>query len=173
VDTKTVIQSLRVVKPGKEILSVNKLQKTGIMKNTPSSKPTICLADDDPDDREMLLEAFEKLTDRYHIKTVINGKELLELLSHMDDSELPCVIVLDYNMPGLNGKQILTYLQNTVRYRNIPKIIYSTSNSLKDKNEFLAIGANEYLTKATYPRDILNAARKMLSYCDNDIRKSA
>jgi CheY-like chemotaxis protein len=173
VDTKIVIRSLRVEKPGKEILSVNKLQKTGIMKNSPSSKPTICLADDDPDDRELLTEAFQKLTDSYHIKTVINGKELLEFLSLMDDGELPCVIVLDYNMPGLNGKQVLAYLQNTDRYRHIPKIIYSTSNSLKDKKEFLAIGASEYLTKATSPKDILDAAKKMLSYCDNDIMKSA
>lgn len=143
------------------------------MKKFPPSKPVICLADDDPDDRELLQEAFEKLTDRHFIKTVINGKELIELLSLMDDSELPCVIILDYNMPGLNGKQILTYLQNTIRYRHIPKIIYSTSNSLKDKKEFLAIGASECLIKATSRGDILNAARIMLSYCDNDIRKSA
>ena len=143
------------------------------MKKSPSSKPTICLADDDPDDRELLLDAFQQLTDSHHIKAVNNGKELIEFLSHMDDSELPCLIVLDYNMPGLNGKQILTYLQNTYRFRHIPKVIYSTSNSLNDKKDFLSIGASEFLTKATSARDILHAARKMLSYCDDDIRKSA
>jgi CheY-like chemotaxis protein len=143
------------------------------MKKSPPSKPTICLADDDPDDREMLLEAFQKLTDSHHIKTVINGKELIEFLSLMDDSELPCLIVLDYNMPGMDGKQILTYLQNSNRYHHIPKVIYSTSNSFRDRKDFLAIGASEFLTKAVSHRDILNAARIMLSYCDDEIRKSA
>jgi CheY-like chemotaxis protein len=172
-DIKIVITVLRIEKPGKELLSVNKLQKTGIMKKSHPSKPTIYLADDDPDDRELLTEAFQKLTDNHHIKTVINGKELIESLSVMDDSELPCVIVLDYNMPGLDGKQVLAFLQNSERYQHIPKIIYSTSNSLKDKKEFLAIGASEYLTKATSSKDILHAARKILSYCDTDIMKSA
>ena len=64
------------------------------MKKSPPSKPTICLADDDPDDRELLLDAFQQLTDSHHLKAVNSGKELLEFLSVMDDSELPCLIVL-------------------------------------------------------------------------------
>lgn len=143
------------------------------MKKSPPSKPTICVADDDPDDRELLLEAFQKITDSHHLMAVNSGKALFDYLSVMDDSELPCLIVLDYNMPGLDGKQILTYLQNSNRYRHIPKVIYSTSNSFRDKKEFLAIGANEYLTKASSHKEILNSARKMLSYCDEEIRKSA
>jgi CheY-like chemotaxis protein len=143
------------------------------MKENHSSKPTICLADDDPDDRELLLDAFQKITDSHHLTAVNSGRALIDYLSLLDNSELPCLIVLDYNMPGLDGKQILTYLQITERYRHIPKVIYSTSNSFRDKKEFLAIGASEFLTKATTPRDILNSARKMLSYCNDEIRKSA
>ncbi len=143
------------------------------MKKSPPSKPTICLADDDPDDRELLLDAFQKLTDSHHLKAVNSGKELLEFLSVMDDSELPCLIVLDYNMPGLDGKQVLVYLQNKSRYQHIPKVIYSTSNSFKDKQEFLSIGASEYLTKASSPKEILNSARKMLSFCEDEVIKSA
>jgi CheY-like chemotaxis protein len=143
------------------------------MTNSYSSKPTIYLADDDPDDQEMLMHAFQQLTDSHHLKVVSNGKDLIEILSHTDDSLLPCLIVLDYNMPGLNGKQILTYLQSKVRYRNIPKVIYSTSSSLRDKKEFLSIGASEFLTKATSAKDILNSARKMLSFCDDEIGQSA
>jgi CheY-like chemotaxis protein len=143
------------------------------MTNSYSSKPTIYLADDDPDDQEMLLQAFQQLTDSHHLKVVSNGEELIELLSYTDDNMLPCLIVLDYNMPGLNGKQILKYLQSTVRYRNIPKVIYSTSSSFKDKKESLSIGASEFLTKATSAKDMLNTARKMLSYCNDENRQSA
>ncbi len=143
------------------------------MKKSPPLRPTICLADDDPEDQEILLDAFQQLTDDHHLKTVSSGRELIEYLSVTDVSELPCLIVLDYNMPGLNGKQILAYLQNNTRYRQIPKVIYSTSNSIQDKKEFLTIGANEFLTKASSRRDILNSARKMLSYCDDEVMKSA
>jgi CheY-like chemotaxis protein len=143
------------------------------MKKSTPSKPTICLADDDPDDQELLLEAFQQLTDSHHLKAVSSGTELIEFLSVTDDSELPCLIVLDYNMPGQDGKQILIYLQNTIRYRHIPKVIYTTSSSSKDKKEFLSIGASEFLTKAVSTNDILNSARKMLSHCDVDITQSA
>ncbi len=141
------------------------------MKRSPSSKPTICLADDDPEDQEFLTEAFQQITDSHHLISVNSGKELIEYLSDIHDHELPCLIILDYNMPGLDGKEVLIYLQNKVRYRHIPKVIYSTSNFIKDKKEFLAIGASEYLTKASSRNDILNLARKMLSFC-NDFKES-
>jgi CheY-like chemotaxis protein len=143
------------------------------MTNSYSSKPTIYLADDDPEDLEMLLQAFQQITNSHHLKVISTGEDLIELLSHTDDSLLPCLIVLDYNMPGLNGKQILTYLQSTVRYKSIPIVIYSTSSSLREKKEFLSIGASEFLTKATSENDILNSARKMLSFCDEEISQSA
>jgi CheY-like chemotaxis protein len=143
------------------------------MKKSLPSRHTICLADDDPDDREFLLGAFQQLTDSHHLIALNGGKELIEFLSVIDDSELPCLIVLDYNMPGLDGKQVLTYLQNKARYQHIPKVIYSTSTSFKDRQDFLSIGASDYLTKASSPKEILNSARKMLSYCDEEVRKSA
>ncbi len=143
------------------------------MTNTPSSKPTIFIADDDPEDQEMLLQAFQKLTDSHHLTLAASGKELLDLLSDIPDSELPCLIVLDYNMPGLNGKQVLKYLHASLRYRDIPKVIYTTSNSYKEKAEFLSMGAQDFMTKASSTKDILNAAKKMLSFCDDDIRQSA
>ena len=141
------------------------------MTDSYSSKPTIYLADDDPDDQEMLLEAFQQLTDSHHLKVVCNGEDLIELLTHTDDSLLPCLIVLDYNMPRLNESD--TFHTHFQPVRNIPIVIYSTSCSLRDKKEFLSIGASEFLTKATSAKDILNSARKMLSFCDDEIGQSA
>jgi len=143
------------------------------MKEMPQSKPAIYIADDDADDRELLIKAFQMITDRHHLTTVSTGKALLELLSGKPESELPCLIVLDYNMPEMNGKQVLEYLQNSVRYRRIPKVIYTTSNSLREKTEFLSLGADEFMTKATTFQGILNAVKGMLSHCDNQIRLTA
>ena len=143
------------------------------MTKTPHSKPTIYLADDDVDDRDLLKEAFQQITDKHHLHVFSNGKELIEFLSTKREDELPCLIVLDYNMPQLNGKEVLKYLQNTIRYRNIPKVIYSTSSYWKEKSEFLALGANEFMTKAATFDGILNAVKAMLSHCDNLIRMTA
>jgi CheY-like chemotaxis protein len=143
------------------------------MKKTSQSKPTIFLADDDPEDLELLFQAFQQITDKYHIKLISTGKELVELLSGLDDRALPCLIVLDYNMPEMNGKETLKFLHSEERYRHIPKVIYSTSNSFFEKAEFLSGGASEFMTKANSIKEILSAARKMLSYCEEEVSQSA
>ena len=143
------------------------------MNKSPQSKPTIYVADDDADDRELLMEAFQLITDKHHLKAFSNGKELIEFLSAKSDEELPCLIVLDYNMPELDGKEVLKHLQNSARYRQIPKVIFSTSSYWKEKSEFLSLGANEFLTKATTFEGIVNAVKVMLSHCDNQIRLTA
>jgi CheY-like chemotaxis protein len=143
------------------------------MKKSSQSKPTIYVADDDTDDRELLMKAFQLISDRHHLTSVSSGKALIELLTGKSESELPCLIVLDYNMPALNGKEVLEYLQNSERYRRIPKIIYTTSNSPMEKSQFLSVGVSGFMTKATTFQGILNAVKIMLSHCDNPVRLTA
>jgi CheY-like chemotaxis protein len=140
------------------------------MNKIPQSKPTIYIVDDDSDDSALLIKAIEQITDEHDLEIFSNGKSLIKLLDGIPEEELPCLIVLDYNMPGLNGKEVLNYLQNDDRYRRIPKIIYTTSDSRTDKAEFLSLGVNEYLTKASTFQGILNSAKIMLSHCDHKVR---
>ncbi len=130
------------------------------------SKPSILLVDDDPEDRELLMHAFLQITDEHHLTSLQSGKMLMDLLAHIDDRELPCLIVLDSNMPEINGKQTLKLLQDNPRYQQIPKIIYSTSSLVRDRVECLSLGAKDYLVKPNSVNEILHAARKMLDHCD-------
>jgi CheY-like chemotaxis protein len=139
------------------------------MKAKFDSKPTIFLADDDPDDREMLVYAFRQVTDKHHIRVFDSGRALINLLSRLNDRELPCLIVLDFNMPEYSGKDVLTYLQKIIRYRKIPKVIYSTSNSYVDKSASFFVGACDFITKSTTVNGILNSAKKMLTYCNDSV----
>lgn len=131
----------------------------------PSSGKFILLGEDDVDDEELLLEVFSTIDTSYSLTFVNNGRKLAATIRAMPDNHLPCLIVLDYNMPELNGADILRELQNDRRYDSIPKIIWSTSGSDTYKNLCLTLGASDYIIKPSSVKGLTEAARYMLSFC--------
>ncbi|MEI9908308.1 MAG: response regulator [Bacteroidota bacterium] len=89
----------------------------------------ILIAEDDLDDQELLKEIFASIDDSFLLLFADNGSQVMTLLDESDDKNLPCLIILDYNMPGSNGAEILKELKPNSRYNAIPKIIWSTSKS--------------------------------------------
>ena len=89
----------------------------------------ILLGEDDADDEELLKEVFTTLDNSFSMRFANNGRKLVTHLEQLPDSDLPCLIILDYNMPELNGADILKSLKAQARYDSIPKIIWSTSGS--------------------------------------------
>jgi CheY-like chemotaxis protein len=131
---------------------------------------TILLVDDDTDDREMLESALGALKTLHKIIEAGNGLECLKKLdSLMQTGELPCLIVLDINMPRMNGKETYLTLKANKNFRNIPIIIFSTSNAEADKR-FFSHEKVEYIEKPIQYKALLEAAKKMLSYC-NDLHQ--
>ncbi|HEY0732269.1 MAG TPA: response regulator [Chitinophagaceae bacterium] len=133
----------------------------------PIPKPDrlILLGEDDADDEELLKEVFSGIDHSLAIKFINNGERLVRSLESLPDHELPCLMVLDYNMPGLNGADILRELKGHKRYDPIPKIIWSTSGSDTYKKTCLALGACEYIIKPSSVRELSEVARYMLSFC--------
>jgi len=87
----------------------------------------VILVEDDSDDRELFLTFFSHRTDIHLLPPVANGLELVDYLKNItSDDDLPHLIVLDQNMPKMNGKQTLTFLKSNERYAQIPAVIYST-----------------------------------------------
>ena len=125
----------------------------------------ILLGEDDADDQEMLKEVFASIDDAFVLFFVNNGKEILSALEKLKDDQMPCLIVLDYNMPGLNGADILRELSMNERYKNIPKVVWSTSTSEKFKKICLELGAIDYVIKPNNIKDLEEVARFMLSLC--------
>lgn len=125
----------------------------------------ILLGEDDPDDQEMLKDVFSDIDNSFILFFVNNGKEVLSALEKLDDEQMPCLIVLDYNMPGLNGADILKEIGSNKRYRNIPKIVWSTSSSDKFKKSCLELGAADYVIKPSNSMDLEKIARYMLKIC--------
>lgn len=125
----------------------------------------ILLADDDADDLQLLSEVFQKIDTRYIIIQVNNGLEALSQLEEMkQQGKLPCLIVLDINMPLMDGKKTLVALQNDAELKNIPVVIFTTSNSDTDKL-FCRNKNVEMITKPDDFKNLYSVAIKMLNYC--------
>jgi len=125
----------------------------------------ILLGEDDADDQEMMKEVFTSIDISFVLFFVNNGKEILSALEKLKDDQMPCLIVLDYNMPGLNGADILQELSTNERYKNIPKVVWSTAGSEKFRKICLELGALDYVIKPNNVVGLEEVARYMLSLC--------
>lgn len=138
-------------------------QKIATSEELPSK--FILLGEDDADDQEMLKDIFVSVDESFILFFVNNGNEILSALEKLRDDQMPCLIVLDYNMPGLNGADILSELGTNERYKNIPKVVWSTAGSEKFRSLCLELGAVDYIIKPNNIDDLEKAARYMLSLC--------
>lgn len=107
----------------------------------------ILVADDDIEDHHILMDYFMASGLEDSVCFLENGQKLLEYLERISDDLLPQLIVLDLNMPILNGTQTLQTLKKSARLRNIPVIIYSTSDNEQERRKSLNFGAIDYLVK--------------------------
>jgi CheY-like chemotaxis protein len=106
----------------------------------------ILLADDDEDDRNLFIEAFNELKINTKIEVVKDGQELLEFFDK-PNINLPQILFLDLNMPCKTGIECLVEIKKDDRLKNLSIAIYSTSASEKDIEETFVQGANVYIKK--------------------------
>lgn len=126
----------------------------------------ILLVDDDPEDRNIIKEAMELAHAGHQILFAENGEQALTLLaSDACVQNLPCLIVLDLNMPKMNGTQTLRRLKEDARYKHIPVIIYSTSINQLEKEKCMDLGAHSYVTKPVTFSESTQIAGDFLRFC--------
>jgi CheY-like chemotaxis protein len=115
---------------------------------------TVLIIDDDEDDRFFMEQAFKANSPHTKLYLAANGQRALDLLGSAQP--LPDVVLLDLNMPGLSGFEVLKRLKQSPRYRSIPVVILTTSDALADQEQSRQLGATEFITKPT-TYDGLNA----------------
>lgn len=130
----------------------------------PDEIPLIFLAEDDIDDQELLIDAFGQIHTNVKVKAVTNGRKAIDYLCNPENS-MPCLIVLDYNLPEVNGSEILQRLSEDTRFSHVPKVVWSTSNSQHYRSMCLDLGAREYFVKPSDINGIEKLAKEMLHYC--------
>ena len=125
----------------------------------------IVLADDDLDDQAIIKEIFSLHTDSITILNVANGEETLRLLERLQKKGIyPCLIILDVNMPKMDGRQTLLHLKAQEKIRDIPIVLFSTSKDENDKQFARQHGAN-YITKPFTYRSMEEVVKGFISQC--------
>ena len=126
----------------------------------------ILLVDDDPEDREIFSDVYLAQFPGEPLYFAENGQRALDLLEElMRDQAQLCLIVLDLNMPILNGSETLKRLKQDDRFHTIPVVIYSTSVNEIEKEECYRLGAVDYLVKPSSFSDSIEIAKKMKRLC--------
>jgi CheY-like chemotaxis protein len=124
----------------------------------------IFLVDDDVDDQELLKEEINRLDPSIHVKQFFSGVQVMEYVDKMEKS-VPCLIVLDYNMPLLTGHEVLEKLASFPHLKEVPKIVWSTSSSQQYKDKCLKTGALKYIVKANDIGSLERIAAEMIAAC--------
>jgi two-component system response regulator len=129
---------------------------------------SVLMVDDDNDDKMLFKYAFEQSNFAADLKFVADGVELFEYLEKCIAQEnkeiLPSIILLDLNMPRMDGKEALRLLKNNPEMRKIPVIIFSTSNSDKDIAGSYELGANSYVIKPSSLSKLIHFATCIKTY---------
>jgi two-component system response regulator len=137
----------------------------------PNPKPvTILMADDDPDDRQLTLEAFEEAKLANDLRFVEDGVELLDYMNRRGkyadpaSSPRPGIILLDLNMPRKDGREALQELKSDPRFRTIRVIILTTSKAEEDILRTYNLSAASYITKPVTFESLVDVVRTLGKY---------
>jgi CheY-like chemotaxis protein len=129
----------------------------------PSQKPlTILLIEDNETDRLVMQEILEQCGIDFKLCTAVNGSEAIEYIKHIGvDESAPCpgLVLLDLNLPGISGIEVLKQIRNTTRYDGVPVVIVTSSDSEDDRGATARLSVNAYFRKPTSLPEYLELAR--------------
>ncbi len=113
----------------------------------------ILLVDDDEDDQIATKRFFSKGKLENKLYIVDDGEEALDYLHHrgkykdLESSPIPDLILLDLNMPKLDGREVLSRISKDEKLRRIPVIVFTTSSQEEDVVKSYELGCSSYITK--------------------------
>src|SRR4051812_29958781 len=98
-------------------------------------KNIVLYADDDQDDLDLVCDAFTSYSRNVEVITARDGSHALSWLLELKEEQLtPCLIILDINMPILNGKEVLVKVRNLEKFSQVPIVLFTTSSSPIDQS---------------------------------------
>lgn len=128
----------------------------------------ILIAEDNSGDRTLLETAFKESGIKNRIFFAEDGQELInymnEAVVYSDLNKTSCLVLLDLNMPRLNGMETLKILKTDRRFKQIPVIIFTSSAQEKDVSETYQLGANSFFTKPVDYKEFVDFSKLLKKY---------
>jgi two-component system response regulator len=123
----------------------------------------ILIVEDSADDYEATKRAFAKTNLRNTLHRAESGESALAFLQ-AENAPQPGIILLDLNMPGLDGRKTLEIIKKTERLKKIPVVILTTSNDERDVKACYDLGANTYIQKPVDFDGLIAAIQRLKEY---------
>lgn len=123
----------------------------------------IYVVEDDEDDRYLLKNTLVAYDVACNIHFLANGSELFVHLTHKLEGRLPDIILLDLNMPVMNGFDALRLLKGTEEFKHIPVIIRTAYEDEEYRKKIYELGCQAYLTKSKHPLELIKVIQEHYS----------
>ncbi|WP_041258368.1 response regulator [Fibrella aestuarina] len=135
----------------------------------------ILIADDDDDDRVLLRQALMSASFDGIIEFVENGEQLIQYLDaclrgEPDAPPAPALLLVDLNMPIVNGLEALKQIKSSAHYRHLPVVILTTSSAEQDIRESYNLGAASFVTKPITFSQLVETMNALQSYWLGTVR---
>jgi CheY-like chemotaxis protein len=130
----------------------------------------LLLVEDNPDDYESTLRSFQKANLLNPVHWCRDGGDALDYLHrrgrYRDDSTVtdPVLILLDLNMPGLDGRKVLEAIKGDPQLKRLPVVVLTTSSDQVDIDRCYALGANTYIQKPVGFQGLIEASARLKGY---------
>ncbi len=130
----------------------------------------ILLVEDNPDDVELTRIAFAEAGSGYVIRVVTDGEQALDYLlargehASRDINDLPALVLLDLNLPKLNGREVLQAIRENPASRSLPVVVLTTSAEPMDVGSVYELGANSYIQKPVEFERFVDVVRQIGLY---------
>ncbi len=132
---------------------------------------SILIVEDNLSDYESVIRAFKKLGVKDEVYHCSTGEEALDFLfrrkayKNEKDAPRPSIILLDLNLPGTDGRDVLQQIKSDPQLKSIPVVVLTTSDSDKDIKTCYAYGANSYMVKPTDWEAFFKMMENFRNYC--------
>ncbi|KAF2336930.1 response regulator [Flavobacterium daemonense] len=134
-------------------------------------KPNILLIEDDELDTISVERSLKKLEIKYDLHTAYNGLEALQMLRNKENPLVPDVILLDINMPKMNGIEFLQILRSDEKLKDLKVFIMTTSSESSDRETAENLGISGYIIKPLNYTDNTKRSDSMDAFVQFHLRK--
>ncbi len=122
--------------------------------------PAVWIVEDDLDDQLFVEKALKAISPEITTRRMRDGIELIESL--LRAAALPQLILLDVNMPLMNGLEALAELRRMPAYQHVPVVMLTTADDLKTVNKSIELGASRFLTKPNGHQELIRLLRALM-----------